>query len=211
MPGKTNPTQSEALTMVCCQVFGNETTITVAGSQGHFELNVYKPVLAYCMLQSIRLLGDAVNSFTDNCVVGIKANEPRIRELMQRSLMLVTALSPQIGYDKAAQVAKAAHANGTTLREEALRLGFVTGAEFDRLVRPGKNDPPAINRRIGERDVAQNRPAAIFAIRIAIFAAQNVLPAQRRKYPGTISLKFMSISRCEKLSRVVACRSHDSR
>ena len=142
MPGKTNPTQSEALTMVCCQVFGNNTTVTVAGSQGHFELNVYKPVLAYCMLQSIRLLGDAVNSFTDNCVVGIKANRARIDELMQRSLMLVTALSPRIGYDKAAQVAKAAHANGTTLREEAVRLGYVTGAEFDLLVRPEKMTRP---------------------------------------------------------------------
>jgi len=138
MPGKTNPTQSEALTMVCCQVFGNHTTITVAGSQGHFELNVFKPVLAYAMLQSIRLIGDAVKSFTDNCVVGIKANEARIGELMQRSLMLVTALSPRIGYDKAAQVAKAAHANGTTLREEAVRLGFVSGPEFDLLVRPEK-------------------------------------------------------------------------
>ena len=142
MPGKTNPTQSEALTMVCCQVFGNNTAMTIAGSQGHFELNVYKPLLAYCMLQSIRLLGDAVNSFTDNCVTGIRANEPRIRELMQRSLMLVTALAPKIGYDKAAQVAKAAHANGTTLREEALRLGFVTAAEFDRLVRPEKMTRP---------------------------------------------------------------------
>jgi fumarate hydratase class II len=142
MPGKTNPTQSEALTMVCCQVFGNQTTVTVAGSQGHFELNVYKPVLAYAMLQSIRLLGDAVTSFSDNCVIGIKANEPRIRELMQRSLMLVTALAPRIGYDKAAQVAKAAHANGTTLREEAVRLGFVSGAEFDRLVRPEKMTRP---------------------------------------------------------------------
>jgi fumarate hydratase class II len=142
MPGKTNPTQSEALTMVCCQVFGNQTTVTVAGSQGHFELNVYKPVLALCMLQSIRLLGDAVTSFSDNCVTGIRANEPRIRELMQRSLMLVTALAPRIGYDKAAQVAKAAHANGTTLREEALRLGFVTGAEFDRLIRPEKMTRP---------------------------------------------------------------------
>jgi len=138
MPGKTNPTQSEALTMVCCQVFGNQTTITVAGSQGHFELNVFKPVLAYCMMQSIHLLADAAQSFTDNCVVGIKANEARIAELMQRSLMLVTALSPHIGYDKAAQVAKAAHANGTTLREEAVRLGFITGPEFDRLVRPEK-------------------------------------------------------------------------
>jgi fumarate hydratase, class II len=142
MPGKTNPTQSEALTMVCCQVFGNNTTITVAGSQGHFELNVYKPVLAFCMLQSIRLLGDAVNSFTDNCVVGIKANEPRIAELMQRSLMLVTALAPKIGYDKAAQVAKAAHANGTTLRDEAMRLGYVSGPDFDRLVRPEKMTRP---------------------------------------------------------------------
>ena len=142
MPGKTNPTQSEALTMVCCQVFGNQTTITIAGSQGHFELNVYKPILAYCMLQSIRLLADAVNSFTDNCVIGIRANEPRIREHMERSLMLVTALAPKIGYDKAAQVAKAAHANGTTLREEALRLGFIGGPEFDRLVQPEKMTRP---------------------------------------------------------------------
>jgi fumarate hydratase class II len=142
MPGKTNPTQSEALTMVCCQVFGNQTTITIAGSQGHFELNVYKPILAYCMLQSIRLLADAVNSFTDNCVIGIRANEPRIREHMERSLMLVTALAPKIGYDKAAQVAKAAHANGTTLREEALRLGFIGGPEFDHLVQPEKMTRP---------------------------------------------------------------------
>ena len=142
MPGKVNPTQSEALTMVCCQVFGNNTTITVAGSQGHFELNVYKPVMAHCMLQSIRLLGDAVNSFTENCVVGIKADKARIADLMQRSLMLVTALSPHIGYDKAAQVAKAAHANGTTLREEALRLGFISGADFDRLVQPKKMTRP---------------------------------------------------------------------
>ena len=142
MPGKVNPTQSEALTMVCCQVFGNNTSITVAGSQGHFELNVYKPVMAYAMLQSIRILGDAANSFTDNCIVGIKADRPRIAELMQRSLMLVTALAPHIGYDKAAQVARAAHANGTTLREEALRLGYVTGPDFDRLVRPDKMTRP---------------------------------------------------------------------
>jgi fumarate hydratase class II len=142
MPGKTNPTQSEALTMVCARVFGNQTTMAVAGSQGHFELNVFKPVLAYAMLQSIRLMADAARSFTDNCVTGIRANEPRIRELMQRSLMLVTALSPKIGYDKAAQVAKAAHANGTTLREEAVRLGFVSGAEFDRLVRPERMTRP---------------------------------------------------------------------
>jgi fumarate hydratase class II len=136
MPGKVNPTQSEALTMVCVRVFGNQTTIAVAGSQGHFELNVYKPVLAYCMLQSIRLLADAARSFTDNCVVGIRANETRIRELTERSLMLVTALAPKIGYDKAAKIAKTAHANGTTLREEAVGGGYVTAAEFDRLVRP---------------------------------------------------------------------------
>ena len=142
MPGKVNPTQSEALTMVCCQVFGNNTSITVAGSQGHFELNVYKPVMAYAMMQSIRLLGDAANSFTDNCIVGIEPNEPRIAELMQRSLMLVTALAPTIGYDKATQVAKSAHANGTTLREEALRLGYVSGADFDRIVRPEKMTRP---------------------------------------------------------------------
>ncbi|MGE0061481.1 MAG: class II fumarate hydratase [Xanthobacteraceae bacterium] len=142
MPGKTNPTQNEALTMVCAQVFGNQTTIMTAGSQGHFELNVYKPVLAFAMLQSIRLLADAARSFTDNCVAGIKANEVRIRELTERSLMLVTALSPHIGYDKAAQIAKAAHANGTTLREEAIRLGFVSARDFDRMVRPDKMTGP---------------------------------------------------------------------
>ncbi|HYJ43265.1 MAG TPA: class II fumarate hydratase [Xanthobacteraceae bacterium] len=136
MPGKVNPTQCEALTMVCCQVFGNQTAITAAASNGHLELNVYKPVLAHCMLQSIRLLADAARSFTDNCVVGIRANEARIRELTERSLMLVTALTPVIGYDKAAAIAKAAHRNGTTLRDEAIRLGHLSGKEFDRLVRP---------------------------------------------------------------------------
>ncbi len=135
MPGKVNPTQCEAMTMVCCQVFGNQTAITAAAAQGHLELNVYKPVLAHCMLQSIRLTADAARSFTDNCVAGIRANEARIRESTMRSLMLVTALTPVIGYDKAAAIAKAAHANGTTLREEAIRLGHLTGAEFDRLVR----------------------------------------------------------------------------
>jgi fumarate hydratase class II len=138
MPGKVNPTQSEALTMVCTRVFGNQTTIATAGSQGHFELNVYKPVMAYAMLQSIRLIADAARSFADNCVAGIEANEPRIRELMERSLMLVTALAPKIGYDNAAKIAKAAHAKGTTLREEAIASGHVTAAEFDRLVRPEK-------------------------------------------------------------------------
>jgi fumarate hydratase, class II len=136
MPGKVNPTQSEALTMVCCQVFGNQTTITVAGSQGQFELNVFKPVMAFAMLQSIRLLGDAARSFADNMVAGIEANDERIQELVEKSLMLVTALSPKIGYDNASKVAKAAHKNGTTLREEAVKLGFVNEEEFDRLVRP---------------------------------------------------------------------------
>ena len=142
MPGKVNPTQSEALTMVCCQVFGNQTVMTTAGSQGHFELNVYKPVLAHALLQSVRLVGDAARSFTDNCVVGITADETRIRDLMQRSLMLVTALAPKIGYDNAAKVAKAAHKNGTTLRVEAVNLGFVSAAEFDRIVRPEKMTRP---------------------------------------------------------------------
>ncbi|MGF6426231.1 fumarate hydratase class II [Bradyrhizobium elkanii] len=142
MPGKVNPTQCEAMTMVCCQVFGNQTTITVAGSQGHFELNVYKPALAYCMINSIQLLSDVVRSFTEHCVVGIRADEKRINELMQRSLMLVTALAPKIGYDNAAKVAKSAHARGTTLKEEALRLGFVSADEFDRLVQPDKMTHP---------------------------------------------------------------------
>jgi fumarate hydratase, class II len=142
MPGKVNPTQAEALTMVCCQVLGNHTTVTVAASQGHLELNVFKPVLAYNMLQSIRLLADAARSFTDHCVAGIRADEARIGELMRRSLMLVTALAPKIGYDNAAKIAKAAHANGTTLREEAVRLGLVTAAEFDRLVRPERMTRP---------------------------------------------------------------------
>jgi fumarate hydratase, class II len=142
MPGKVNPTQCEAMTMVCCQVFGNHTTITVAGSQGHFELNVYKPVLAYCMMHSIQLMSDVARSFTEHCVEGIRADEKRIRDLMERSLMLVTALAPRIGYDNAAKVAKSAHARGTTLKEEAVRLGFVTPAEFDRLVRPDKMTRP---------------------------------------------------------------------
>jgi fumarate hydratase class II len=142
MPGKVNPTQCEAMTMVCCQVFGNHTAITVAGSQGHFELNVYKPVLAYCMMHSIQLLADVARSFTEHCVNGIRADEKRIRELMERSLMLVTALAPKIGYDNAAKVAKTAHAKGTTLKEEAVAQGFVTAAEFERLVRPDKMTHP---------------------------------------------------------------------
>ncbi len=136
MPGKVNPTQVEALTQVCIQVFGNNAAVTFAGSQGHFELNVYNPVMAYNFLQSVRLLADAAVSFTDRCVVGIKANEAHIGELMQRSLMLVTALAPSIGYDKAAEIAKTAHKNGTTLKEEAIRLGYVTAEDFEKLVRP---------------------------------------------------------------------------
>jgi len=136
MPGKVNPTQCEALTMVCTQVMGNHTTITMAGSQGHMELNVFKPVMIYNLLQSIRLLADGARSFTDNCVTGIEPNETQIAALMERSLMLVTALAPKIGYDKATTVAKTAHKNGTTLREEAVGLGFVTEQEFDEIVRP---------------------------------------------------------------------------
>ena len=136
MPGKVNPTQCEAMTMVCCQVAGNQTTVTMAGTQGHFELNVYKPVMANAMLQSIRILSDACRTFADKCVAGIKANEDNIRELMERSLMLVTALAPTIGYDNATTIAKTAHKNGTTLKEEAINLGMVTEEEFDRVVRP---------------------------------------------------------------------------
>jgi fumarate hydratase class II len=138
MPGKVNPTQAEALTMVCCQVFGNNTAVTVAGSQGHFELNVFKPVMAYALLQSVRLLGDAAVSFTDNCVVGIEANEDKIKDLLERSLMLVTALAPKIGYDNAAKIAKTAHKKGTTLRDEAVGGGYISNEEFDALVRPEK-------------------------------------------------------------------------
>src|SRR6267143_1285487 len=136
MPGKVNPTQCEAMTMVCCQVFGNQTVITTAASQGHLELNTYKPVIAHALLQSIGLLADAALSFADHCVAGIRPDTARIAELVEKSLMLVTALAPRIGYDKAAAIAKAAHANGTTLRQEAVRLGHVTAEEFDRLVKP---------------------------------------------------------------------------
>ncbi|GAK44854.1 fumarate hydratase [Tepidicaulis marinus] len=136
MPGKVNPTQCEALTMVCAQVMGNQTTVTFSGSQGHFELNVFKPVIAYNILQSIRLLADASVSFAENCVDGIEANRERIADLMERSLMLVTALAPKIGYDNATKIAKTAHKNGTTLREEAVKGGYVTEEEFDQTVRP---------------------------------------------------------------------------
>lgn len=136
MPGKVNPTQCEAMTMLCAQVMGNHTTVTISGAQGHFELNVFKPVIVYNVLQSIRLLGDGAKSFTDNCVVGIEPNHERINELMERSLMLVTALAPTIGYDNATAIAKRAHKNGTTLREEAVGGGFVTDEKFTEVVRP---------------------------------------------------------------------------
>ena len=143
MPGKVNPTQCEALTMVCAQVMGNNTAVSFAGSQGHLELNVYKPVIAYNVLQSIRILADSAVSFTDKCVTGITANEDRITDLMERSLMLVTALAPEIGYDNATKIAKTAHKNGTTLREEAINLGFVSAEEYDRVVRPENMIKPA--------------------------------------------------------------------
>ena len=136
MPGKVNPTQVEAITQVCAHVFGNDAAVGFAGSQGHFELNVYKPMMAYNVLQSAQLLGDASVAFTDNCVVGVSANLDRIDKLMRESLMLVTALAPQIGYDNATLVAKTAHKNGTTLKEEAISLGFVDAETFEKVVRP---------------------------------------------------------------------------
>jgi fumarate hydratase class II len=136
MPGKVNPTQCEAMTQVCVQIFGNNAALTFAGSQGHFELNVYNPVMAYNFLQSVRLMADAAVSFADNCVVGITPRRDNIKAGLERSLMLVTALAPKIGYDKAAKIAKTAHKNGTTLKEEAVGGGYVTAAEFDALVRP---------------------------------------------------------------------------
>jgi fumarate hydratase class II len=144
MPGKVNPTQCEALTQVCAQVFGNHVTITVAGASGHFELNVFKPVIIYNLLQSIRLLADACTSFTDNCVAGIEADRDRIDELVHRSLMLVTALNPHIGYDNAAKIAKKAHAEGKTLKDVAVELGLLSAEEFDAWVRP--------ERMVGPRD-----------------------------------------------------------
>ena len=138
MPGKVNPTQCEALTQVCAHVMGNDAAVGFAGSQGHFELNVYKPMITYNVLQSMQLLGDAAGTFTDNLVAGLKANTERIDKLLHESLMLVTALAPEIGYDNATTVAKTAHKNGTTLKEEAIKLGFVDAETFDRVVRPEK-------------------------------------------------------------------------
>ena len=142
MPGKVNPTQCEALTQVCVQIFGNHAALTFAGSQGHFELNVFNPVMAYNFLQSVRLMSDAALSFADNCVAGIEPREDNIKAGLDRSLMLVTALAPKIGYDNAAKIAKTAHKNGTTLREEAVRGGYVTDKEFDEIVRPEKMIAP---------------------------------------------------------------------
>lgn len=138
MPGKVNPTQSEALTMVCAQVMGNHTTITIAGAQGHFELNAFKPVIAYNILQSIRLLADGVRSFTEHCIAGIKPNLKRISELLEKSLMLVTALAPKIGYDEAAKIAKTAVKNNSTLKEEAVKSGLISAVDFDQIVDPKK-------------------------------------------------------------------------
>ena len=138
MPGKVNPTQIEAITQVCAQVIGNDVAVSFAGSQGHFELNVFKPMMAYNILQSMQLLGDACASFTTNCIDGIIANEAKINKLMEESLMLVTALAPIIGYDNATIVAKTAHKNGTTLKEEAIKLGFTDSKTFDEIVRPEK-------------------------------------------------------------------------
>jgi fumarate hydratase class II len=136
MPGKVNPTQCEALTQVCIQIIGNNATITFADSQGHFELNVYNPLMAYNFLQSVRLMADAAKSFTEHCVAGIEARRDNIKAGVERSLMLVTALAPTVGYDIAAKIAKTAHKNGTTLKEEAVKGGYVTAEEFDRIVRP---------------------------------------------------------------------------
>jgi len=138
MPGKVNPTQAEAITMVCAQVMGNDVAITVGGSQGHYELNVFKPMMGYNLLQSAELIGDACNSFNINCVKGIEPNKKRIKELVNNSLMLVTALNTKIGYYKAAEIANSAHKNGTTLKEEAIRLGYVNYEEYDQLVDPKK-------------------------------------------------------------------------
>ena len=143
MPGKVNPTQCEAMTMLCTQVMGNHTTITLAGSQGHFELNVFKPVMAYNLLQSIRLLSDGCISLTDKCISGIEPNRERIAELMSRSLMLVTALAPEIGYDKATEIAKRAHRNGTTLKQEVLAENIISESDFDRLIDPKKMIGPS--------------------------------------------------------------------
>ena len=143
MPGKVNPTQCEAMTMLCLQVIGNHTSISIGNSQGHFELNVYKPLIAYNILQSVRLLSDGCKSFDKNCISGIKPNKSVIERHVNNSLMLVTALAPVIGYDKASEIAKKAHKNGTTLKEEAIKLGYISEKDYDKIVRPEKMINPS--------------------------------------------------------------------
>ncbi len=145
MPGKVNPTQSESMTMVCAQVIGNDVATTVGGMTGHFELNVFKPVIVYNVLNSIRLLADSLDSFRVNCLDGIEANKTQIKKHLDNSLMLVTALNPFIGYDNAAKIAKTAHKNGTTLKEEAVKLGLMTAEQFDQYVRPEEMTGPLKN------------------------------------------------------------------
>lgn len=143
MPGKVNPTQSEAMTMVCAQVIGNDAAVTVGGMNGHFELNVFKPLIVHNVLKSIQLLADAMDSFRQNCLVGIQANRAKIQSYVDQSLMLVTALNPKIGYENAAKIAKAAHKNGTTLKEEGIRLGLLTAEQYDQWVDPKKMIGPS--------------------------------------------------------------------
>jgi fumarate hydratase class II len=143
MPGKVNPTQAEALTMIATQVMGNDVAVGIAGASGHFELNVYKPVLIHNFLQSVRLLADGCASFEEHCARGIEVNGARVRELVERSLMLVTALAPHIGYDRAAEIAKKAHREGSTLKAAALALGYVSAADYERWVRPAEMTKPS--------------------------------------------------------------------
>jgi fumarate hydratase class II len=143
MPGKVNPTQAEAMTMLCAQVLGNDVALNIGAASGHLELNVFKPLIIHAFLQSARLLADGMDSFEEHCVRGVAANEARIRELLERSLMLVTALSPHIGYDRAAEIAKKAHHEGSTLKQAALALGYVSAADFDRWVQPGAMTKPS--------------------------------------------------------------------
>ena len=144
MPGKVNPTQCEAVTMVAAQVIGNDMAVAVGGATGHFELNVFKPMIVFNVLNSIRLLADACESFTEHCVVGIQANEANVKRHVENSLMLVTALNPVIGYDNAAKIAKSAYKNGTSLREEAIKLGLISAEKFDEVVRPEKMTHPGL-------------------------------------------------------------------
>ena len=144
MPGKVNPTQPEAMTMVCCQVLGNDVAVNCGGAMGNFELNVFKPVIIFNVLQSIRLLADACNSFDEHCAVGIEANKANIDRFLHNSLMLVTALNPHVGYDNSAKIAKKAHAENITLREAAIMLGVMTGEKFDEVVRPEKMIGPGM-------------------------------------------------------------------